>query len=131
AHHLETIQGAGGPRPEILAIHHQIRRHLPAKADAEEAAKEVERPRLVRPPQDWHREALDQQGRGDDWFAPGALRHDGREEATTNAAHGDEAENYRGRHQREAPLDRQTHHVEEHNTMAGAAQAENKREVPE
>ena len=131
AHHLEAIQGAGGPRPEILAVHHQVRRHLPAKADAKEAAKEVERPRLMRPPQDRHREALDHQGRSDDRFPPPALRHDGCEEATANAAHGDEAENHRGRHQREPPLDRQGHRIEQHNAMAGAAQAVDQRQGPE
>ena len=64
-------------------------------------------------------------------FPPPALRHDGGEEATANAAHGDEAENHRGRYEREAALDRQGHHIEQHNPMAGADQAVDQWQVPE
>ena len=64
-------------------------------------------------------------------FPPPALRHDGGEEATANAAHGDEAENHRGRHQGETPLDCQGHHIEQHNPMARAAQAVDQRQIPE
>jgi len=64
-------------------------------------------------------------------FPPPALRHDGCEEATANAAHRDEAENHRSRDQREAPLDRQGYRIEQHNAMAGAAQAVDQRQIPE
>ena len=49
------------------------------------------------------------------------------EESAADAAHREETEDHRGRHQREALLDRQGHHIEQHNPMARAAQAVDQR----
>ena len=113
-HHHLAIHSAGGPRPEILAVHHQVRRHLPAKAEAKEAAKEVECPRLVRHHRTgktpWITKAAAMIGFPQRSATMG-------EEATANAAHGDEAEITEADTSVRALLD-QRHRIEQHNAMA-------------